>query len=188
MAEILGRKTVYRGYSTIEMVDARLDTGEVIHREVESHGRVVAVLPYDPERKVAMLVRQFRAPVKLAADADNLLEPPAGMIDGADGVEESVRREALEEVGLKLGALELVATVWPSPGVSTETMALHLAEYSADDRIAPGGGLFDEQENITVLETPLEDLADLGRDGSIVDMKLLVLIQALRLKRPLLFG
>jgi hypothetical protein len=38
-----------------------------------------------------------------------------------------------------------------------------------------------------VLETRLADLADLGKDGAVVDMKLLVLIQALKLKRPDLF-
>ncbi len=41
------------------------------------------------------------------------------------------RREALEEGGLRLGALEHVATVWSMPGVSTERMALYLAEYRA---------------------------------------------------------
>ncbi len=187
MVEILRREVVYQGYSTIEMVTARLDDGSELRREVESHGRVVAVLPYDPERKVAMLVRQFRPPVKLVNGADDLLEPPAGMIDGTDGGEDSVRREALEEVGLKLGVLDHVATTFPSPGVSTETMALYLAEYSPKDRIASGGGLDAEQENITVFETPLADLANLGAEGAVVDMKLLVLVQALKLNRPDLF-
>ena len=66
------------------MVTARLDgrAGNPA-RGGKHHGRVaVAVLPYDPARKTAMLVRQFRAPVKLASGADDLLEPPAGMIDG----------------------------------------------------------------------------------------------------------
>ena len=187
MVEVLTREPVYRGYSTIEMVTVRLDDGGELQREVESHGRVVAVLPYDPERKTAMLVRQFRAAVKVTTGADELLEPPAGMIDGGDSLEDSVRREALEEVGLKLGALDLVATAWPSPGVSTETMALYLAPYGAKDRIAPGGGLEAEQENITVVETPLAELVNLGADGAIVDLKLLVLLQALRLRRSDLF-
>jgi 8-oxo-dGTP pyrophosphatase MutT (NUDIX family) len=109
------------------------------------------------------------------------------MIDGNDSLEASVRREALEEVGLQLGELDLVATIWPSPGVSTETMTLYLAEYAVTDRIASGGGLDQEQENITVLETPLADLANFEA-GQVVDMKLLVLIQALKLKRPALFA
>jgi nudix-type nucleoside diphosphatase (YffH/AdpP family) len=188
MVDILKRETVYNGYSTIDMVTARLPDGSDIRREVESHGRVVAVLPYDPARKVVLLVRQFRAPVKVATGADDLLEPPAGMIDGQDSLEDSVRREAFEEVGLKLGVLDLVAIAFPSPGVSTETMALYLAEYRVQDRVGAGGGLDEEQENITVLETPLADLAGLGGGGLAVDMKLLVLVQALKLKRPDLFG
>jgi nudix-type nucleoside diphosphatase (YffH/AdpP family) len=187
MVEIRKRERAYQGYSAIDLVTVRLADGSELRREVEHHGYAVSVLPYDPEHKVAMLVRQFRAPVKLVTGADDLLEPPAGMIDGADSAEETVRREAIEEVGLKLGALEFVAAAWPSPGVSTETMSMYLAEYTAKDRIASGGGLDNEQENITVLETRLADLADLGKDGAVVDMKLLVLIQALKLKRPDLF-
>jgi nudix-type nucleoside diphosphatase (YffH/AdpP family) len=188
MAQILKREPVYKGYSTIERVTARLDNGVEITREVESHGRAVAVLPYDPERRTALLVRQFRAPVMAASGAPSLLEAPAGMIDGDDTAEASVRREALEEVGLKLGDIERVAVAWPSSGVSTETMTLYLAQYAAADRIAPGGGLDSEQEHITVVETPLADLARLGQGDEAVDMKLMLLTQALRLKRPDLFA
>jgi len=188
MVQILKRETAYEGYSRIERVTARLDNGVEITREVESHGRAVAVLPYDPERRVALLVRQFRAPVMLASGAQSLLEAPAGMIDGEDGAEDSVRRKALEEVGLKLGAVERVALAWPSSGVSTETMTLCLAEYCAGDRVAKGGGLEAEQEHIHVAETPLADLLHLGAGEDAVDMKLLLLVQALRLKRPDLFA
>ncbi len=187
MVEIVKREQAYKGYSTIERVTVRLPDGSELKREVEHHGFAVSVLPYDPERKVAMLVRQFRSPVKLVTGADDLLEPPAGMIDGTDSVEDSVRREAMEEAGLMLGALEFVGAAWPSPGVSTETMTMYLAQYSAKDRITSGGGLDTEQENITVLETPLADLANLGGGGEVTDMKLLVLVQALKLKRPDLF-
>jgi nudix-type nucleoside diphosphatase (YffH/AdpP family) len=188
MVEILKREVAYKGYSIIEKVTVRLDDGEEMTREVESHGRAVGVLPYDPIRKMALLVRQFRAPAKLSCGADAVLEACAGMIDGEDQVEETVRREALEELGVTLGPLSFVATAWPSCGVSTETMSLYLAEYAPSDRVAPGGGLADEQENISVEESSLAELAHLGADGTAVDMKLLVLVQALKLKRPDLFG
>jgi len=38
----------------------RLPDGQLIKREIEDHGNAVAVLAFDPERKMAALVRQFR--------------------------------------------------------------------------------------------------------------------------------
>jgi len=187
MPDIVKRAVVYKGYRTVELVTVRLADGSLLEREVQTHGHAVAVLPYDPERKVALLIRQYRMAVKVASGLDSLMEAPAGMIDGGDSADDTVRREAMEEAGVRLGALERVATAWPSSGVSTETMALYLAEYSAADRVAPGGGLAVEQEDITVLETPLADLVQLGAGGEIVDLKLLALVQALRLRRPDLF-
>jgi nudix-type nucleoside diphosphatase (YffH/AdpP family) len=187
MVEILRREVVYKGYSTVEEVTVRLADGGEMTLEVESHGRAVGVLPYDPLRKVALLVRQFRAAVKVSTGADAVLEACAGMIDGEDTAEDTVRREAMEELGVRLGALTFVATAWPSCGVSTETMALYLADYAQSDRIAAGGGLPAEQEYISVEELPLAELARLGADGAWVDMKLLLLIQSLRLQRADLF-
>ena len=187
MPDILKREVVYKGYRTIELVTVRLADGSLLEREVQTHGHAVAILPYDPERRMALVIRQFRMAVKVASGLDSLLEAAAGMIDRGESADAAARREAMEETGLQLRTLDLVATAWPSCGVSTETMALYLAEYSAADRIAPGGGLATEQEDITVVETPLADLVDLGADGEVVDLKLLALVQTLRLRRPDLF-
>ena len=185
--DVVGTEMVYEGYSTIRLVTARLPDGRRIKREVESHGRVVAVLPYNPVRKTVLLVRQLRLAVKLMGGGDDLLEPPAGMIDDGETAEDSVRREAMEEVGLRLGRLETVAATWPSPGVSDEEMTLFLAAYSDEDRVGVGGGLESEEEEIIISETPLSALKHLGADGVPIDMKLLTLVQALRLRRPDLF-
>ena len=78
--------------------------------------------------------------------------------------------------------------MWSTPGISTERMVLFLAEYRAADREGAGGGLAEEHENITVLEPTLAELdADLHA-GRIGDLKLLVLVQALKLRRPDLFA
>jgi nudix-type nucleoside diphosphatase (YffH/AdpP family) len=156
-------------------------------REVLEHGRAACVLPYDEERRRAVLVRQFRAPVYLASGEPVLLEAIAGMLDGEDAAL-TVRREALEEAGLRLESLEPVCEVWPSPGVMTERVSLFLAPYRLSDRVAAGGGLADEHEDIEVVELPLGDLANLADDGQLVDMKTLALVQTLRLRRPELFG
>ena len=46
---------------------------------MEDHGTGVCVLPVDRERKVATLVRQFRAPVCVTSGKTDLLECPAGL-------------------------------------------------------------------------------------------------------------
>ncbi len=81
-----------------------------------------------------------------------------------------------------------VTTAWSMPGVSTERMTLFLAEYRPEDRVADGGGVAHEDEEIRVVEMGLAKLATLMAAGNLVDMKTLVLVQALRLRRPELFG
>jgi len=144
------------------------------------------VLPYDPERRVAILVRQFRAPVFHAAGEAEMLEAPAGMLD-EDEPGNGARREVLEEVGLTLAVLEPVAAVWTMPGISTERMHLFLAPYGPGDRIGAGGGVAGEHEAITVAETALADLAALADRGALTDLKTFALVQTLRLRRPDLF-
>jgi len=165
----------------------RLPDGETTLRDIEDHGRAVAVLPYDPERRVALLVRQFRAPPFHAAGEAEMLEAPAGRLDETDPAA-CARREALEEVGLRLGALEPVLVTWTMPALSTERAHLFLARYRASDRVAAGGGLASEHEGITVAETPLAELAAMADAGTLTELKLFALVQTLRLRRPELFA
>jgi len=79
----------------------------------------VAVLPYDVERRSALVVRLFRAPVLVASGEEMSEEACAGMIENEDA-DTTARREAYEELGVDLPSLEFVARVWSSPGVSTE--------------------------------------------------------------------
>jgi nudix-type nucleoside diphosphatase (YffH/AdpP family) len=153
---------------------------------MEDHGRGVCLLPYDPVRRLAMLVRQFRAPVFTVAGQTELREAVAGLTDG-EPPEKAMLREAFEETGLRLRKLDHVATVWTMPGISTERMDLFLAPYEAADRSGRGGGNAGEHEVITIEELPLSELAAMADRGRIEDMKTLCLAQTLRLRRPELF-
>ena len=97
----------------------------------------------------------------------------AGIIDEGETAETAARREAMEEAGVRLGALEPVGEVWTTPGISTERMSLYLAPYAAADRVGIGGGVQGEHENIKVLELPLAGLGAELAAGRIGDMKLL---------------
>jgi len=177
----------HKRWSTMSIATIRMPDGTTVLRDVEDHGCAAAVLPYDPERKTALLVAQLRAAELIAVGATESLEAIAGLVEGDDDAAATARREALEEGGLRLGALEHVATAWSMPGVSTERMALYLAEYRAEDRVGDGGGIAHESEEVRVVEMHLNELAALMAGDGFVDMKTLALVQALRLRRPDLF-
>ncbi len=188
-AAVVATRELYRkGRRRYVLATMRTAEGRELERSVDDHGDAVAVLPYDPARRTAILTRQDRAPPLLAGVAAPVLEALAGMIDAGEDAETAARREAEEETGLLLAALEPVATAWASPGVSTERVSLFLAAYGASDRRGAGGGLAAEDEHIEVVELPLAELAARADRGELDDLKTLALVQTLRLRRPELFG
>jgi nudix-type nucleoside diphosphatase (YffH/AdpP family) len=187
MPRIVNSQLVYDGYAKVTVLTLAGDDGGEHRREVVRIGQSACVLPYDPQRKVALVVRAPRAPLIAEGMLEDLIEAPAGMLAGAETAEACVRREAMEEAGVELAELEPVATCWPSPGVLAERSHLFLAAYSAADRTGTGGGLAEEHEAIRVEERPLAELWDLGRSGRLCDLKTLTLVLALHARRPELF-
>lgn len=189
MAKLISTDILYKGWSTLYRATIELDDGLRLAREVEDHGAAVAVLPYDPERRVALLVRQLRnGPLVAGVDEPRLLEAPAGLIDPGEDAAAAGRREAMEEVGVEIGELEPLGVSFSCPGVSTERISLYLGQYGQTDRVSEGGGLASEHENIEVVELPLAELARLADAGELADLKTLALTLHLRLRRPELFS
>jgi nudix-type nucleoside diphosphatase (YffH/AdpP family) len=185
-AEIVSLDAKHRGWSTLYVATIRLADGSTIRREIEDHGAAACVLPYDPQRRTALLIRQLRAPTLYAAGETALLEAPAGLIDPGEDEPTTARREAMEETGVRLASLERVVAAWSMPGVSSERMPLFLGSYSQADRIGAGGG--DDGERIEVVEMALRELADMADAGTLADLKTFALVQTLRLRNPELFG
>lgn len=180
-------RTVHSGWLDLHLVELTNPDGSTYDRYVEDHGRAAAVLPYNPKTRAALLVTMPRAALRFAGGGD-VLEAPAGLIDPGETAIESARRELFEEAGLRLEALEPAGAILSSPGISTERIDLFLAAYDQADRIGDGGGLEDENENITVVEMPLAELWALMESDLAADAKTRVLVQALRIRRPDLFS
>jgi nudix-type nucleoside diphosphatase (YffH/AdpP family) len=185
-AAIIRTDTIHQGWGRYLVCVITLPDGHTVRREIEDHGNATCVLPYDARRRTAMLVRQFRAPAFLAAGEEATLEAIAGIIEGPDPAD-CARREALEEAGVRLTSLEHVVRGWSMPGISTERMDLYLAPYDEADRVGPGGGIAEDHEGTTAVEIGLGELARMADAGALTDVKAMVLVQTLRLRRPELF-
>ncbi len=191
---VLSRETLWKGFCTLERVtfeSRRRDGGTRVQTfEIEHHGWAAAVLAYDPARREAVLVRQLRLPPALQGDDPMSLEIVAGLLgDLSEPPEATARREALEEAGLALTRLEPIGTLRPSPGLVGEKVWLYLAEVDLGiARVADGGGLDHEGEDIEVVVMPLAALAAHVDAGVGLDMKTAYAVQTLRVRRPDLFG
>jgi nudix-type nucleoside diphosphatase (YffH/AdpP family) len=179
--------TVHEGWRKLLKFTVQMPDGRTMVREVLNSQDAAAVLPYDPERRTVILVSQLRVPVMHVEGRSEMVETIAGMLDGGEPAEVA-RREAMEEAGLRLDALEPVGRAWSAPGITTERVSLFLARYATADRVAEGGGLEEEHEEIEVLEIGIDALAGMLERQEIDDMKTLILAQALQLRHPELFA
>lgn len=149
---------------------------QTLKRETVNHGDGAAILLLDPRRRTVVLVRQLRwACVNNGLD-DLLLEVPAGLLDDASP-EDCIRAEAEQEVGFRVQRPRKVFDAFMSPGSLTERLHGFVAEVDAGDRIAPGGGLEHEGEDIEVVELPWAEAVALLRQGRLRDAKTIMLLQ-----------
>lgn len=185
LPRIVDTQRVYTGWNrfdvlTVEAADA--DGATRPHkREVVDHGEAAAVLVIDRKRGIVLMARQWRAGLLGRAADPYLLETCAGILDPGETPETAARREAEEELGIKIGALRSLGSVVPSAGTLTERVHLFIAELSGDEQRGSGGGNAHEGETIEVVEVPLAALFDMARKGAIEDAKTLIIVQRLML-------
>ena len=165
-------------------VQRRADgTEQTIVREAyESGGDGAGILLCDKTRRTVVLTRQFRLPAFINGHPDGMLiEVPAGLLDG-EAPDDAVRREAEEETGFRVTAVNEVINAYPSPGAVTQRLHLFIAEYTSTDRVGTGGGNVDEGEHIEVIEVPFDEALAMIDTGDIVDAKTIILLYHAALK------
>jgi nudix-type nucleoside diphosphatase (YffH/AdpP family) len=166
-------------------LDYRGTDGEwtTVQRETYDRGNGAVILPYDAARRTVLLTRQFRFPVYVNDHPDGMLiEAAAGLLDDQDP-ETAIRREAEEELGVTIGALEHVFDVYMSPGSVTERVHFYAAPYTPADRSGPGGGVAAEGEDIEILELLIDEALAMTTDGRIADGKTIMLLQWAALRK-----
>ncbi|MEM7693362.1 MAG: NUDIX hydrolase [Pseudomonadota bacterium] len=183
-------RRIFEGFVNLDQYELTVTRGTerlTAVREVHDHGNGAAVLPVDPERRTALLVRQVRTPVHIAGHDGRILEAAAGVIDPEDdGPEAAAIREGREELGYHVHNLTHVSTFFPIPGAVTEQMSCFHATYGPGDKIA-GAREADDDELIDVEEWPLDALWAAYKSGTLTDGKAIVCLLGLRLDRPELF-
>lgn len=119
-----------------------------VDRTVMVSGDAVTIVPYDPIRDEVMLIEQFRAPMYARGDACPWgIEAIAGRIDKETDAEVCARREAVEEGGVSLGTVEIVARYYSTPGIAAE----HITSFVGHGDLSNEGGVFgvvEENEDI----------------------------------------
>jgi GDP-mannose pyrophosphatase NudK len=146
-------------------------------REAYDRGNGATILLYNSNTQSVILTRQFRMPTYLNGNESGyLIECCAGLLD-KDNPEECIRRETEEETGYKVSEVKKVFEAYMSPGSVTEILHFFVAEYTKEMKVGNGGGLYEESENIEVLELSFQHAIDMIGTGEIKDAKTIMLLQ-----------
>ena len=140
--------------------------------DIIDHGGSVIIIPVDENGNV-LLVRQYRH-----ATGGDLLELPAGTLDGDEDPKVCAAREIREETGMAAGKLVRIGDFYLVPGYSTEFMIVFLATELSHNPLKP-----DKDEFLSVESVPLTEAIQMAERGEIPDAKSLA---ALFMARPYL--
>ena len=154
-------------------------------REAYDRGNGATILLYNKEARTVILTKQFRLPSYINGNESGMLiEACAGLLD-KDNPEDCIRRETEEETGYRVSDVEKIFEAYMSPGSVTEILYFFIAQYSKEMKVAEGGGVEHEEENIEVLEMDIDRAMNMIDKGEIKDAKTIMLLQYVKLKNLL---
>jgi ADP-ribose pyrophosphatase len=148
-----------------------LPNGKETVREYIVHPGAVVLVAFLPNGNI-ILERQFRYPVGKIFN-----ELPAGKIDAGENLEDTARREMVEETGYHPNSLEYVGKLYPGIGYSDEVIYIYIADDLEKRNIS-----CDDDEFIEIFDVPLQTAYQMVMDGEIVDAKSMIGIMMVREK------
>ena len=159
--KVLLSELIYEGRAfsvrvdTIKTIDGRETT-----RDIVEHSECVAIVAIDSDGKI-LLVQQYRLPA-----GKQLLEIPAGGIDGGEEPADAVRREMQEETGYLPNKVNKLGGFYSAPGFCTEYLHLYLAT-----ELEPNRMVAEDTNSITVVRISPDEIMELIQSGEICDAK-----------------
>ncbi len=179
----------YRGFfelAEFEFDHRRFDGNRTprVTREAFLAFDAALVLPYDPATDHILLIEQLRfGPLWRKDPQPWVFEPIAGLVDAGEDPADTARREAMEESGLHLGALEPMVQVYASPGYSTEFFHCFLGVVDLSDYSASTNGVEAEHEDICSHVMPFDTAMALVQSGEINAGPLIMMLYWLAAER-----
>jgi len=156
-------------------------TTQLQNREAYDRGNGATILLYNKAQQTVILTRQFRLPTYINGNENGMLiECCAGLLD-KDNPEDCIRRETEEETGYQITDVKKVFEAYMSPGSVTEILYFFIAEYDKGMKVSDGGGAYDEDENIEVMELPFTKAYNMIGTGEIKDGKTIMLLQYMKI-------
>ena len=141
----------------------REDSGSEYSREVVMHSGGTGGVALLEDGKI-VLVRQYRHPAK-----KELLEIPAGKIDGDETPEICAAREIEEELGLRAGKMRKLTEFYSTPGFCAEKLYLYLAT-----ELQPTQQNLDHDEQVELVYVTLDEALLMVSSGEIEDAKTII--------------
>jgi ADP-ribose pyrophosphatase len=138
-------------------------------REEKIDAVIIAAL--HRESKKLVLIKQFRVPLN-----DYVYELPAGLVDGNEKVEDSVRRELKEETGLNLAEINYEKTksgVYASAGMTDESVAMVycICEGTVSNQY------LEEDEDIDTILISQEEAREFVKEDIKIDARAYIMLQ-----------
>lgn len=173
----------WRDYDHFQFTFSGADGESITHtRDVLRVGRVVGVLPVDPDRDVVVLIRQFRLPGHLATGRGDMVEIVAGMVEDGEEPAHAAERECREEIGVAPKLLVPLFPFMPAPGLVEEIAYLFLAIVDSSG-VPDRAGAQHEAEYVQPLCVPTDVALKSVATGAFVNGYCIIALQWLALNR-----